>query len=113
MCGIAGLFHFQGPSEAILELLQRFNGAQSHRGPDQADTFTAAELRAGLAATRLAVVGVGDGAQPLSSRSGATAARVRRVLFRSILLSSHTNRHANHNHTSRLLAYRPEMSNAC
>lgn len=73
MCGIAGVFNFRGPRDAIPALIASFNGAQRHRGPDQAGAWTAAEFGAGLAATRLAVVGIDDGSQPLVSHSGETA----------------------------------------
>jgi asparagine synthase (glutamine-hydrolysing) len=51
MCGIAG---FSGDFEPAL--LERMNGAQAHRGPDDADVLFLPEARVGLAHRRLSII---------------------------------------------------------
>jgi asparagine synthase (glutamine-hydrolysing) len=51
MCGIAG---FSGDFEP--GLLERMNGAQAHRGPDDADVLFLPEARVGLAHRRLSII---------------------------------------------------------
>ena len=51
MCGIAG---FSGDFEPVL--LERMNGAQAHRGPDDAGVLFLPEARVGLAHRRLSII---------------------------------------------------------
>jgi asparagine synthase (glutamine-hydrolysing) len=51
MCGIAG---FSGRFEPVL--LERMNGAQAHRGPDDADVLFLPEAGVGLAHRRLSII---------------------------------------------------------
>jgi asparagine synthase (glutamine-hydrolysing) len=67
MCGIAGLMTRDGapPSQAILD---RLAAALAHRGPDGAATRITGDC--GLVHTRLAIVDLAGGAQPLVARDG-------------------------------------------
>ena len=61
MCGIAG---FSGDFEAAL--LERMNGAQSHRGPDDSDVLFLPEVRVGFAHRRLSIIDLSPrGRQPM------------------------------------------------
>lgn len=51
--------------------LQRALDALRHRGPDGDGIWVSPSLRAGLAHTRLAIIGIADGAQPMSNETGA------------------------------------------
>ena len=66
MCGIAG---FAGKFPA--ELLERMNGVQAHRGPDDAGLFHDPVAAIGLAHRRLSILDVSSaGHQPMSDPSG-------------------------------------------
>ncbi|HEX9818554.1 MAG TPA: asparagine synthase (glutamine-hydrolyzing) [Methylomirabilota bacterium] len=67
MCGIAGVFDFDGrPVDA--PLLRRMIGRAHHRGPD--DTGVHADGPVGLAHARLSIVDVAGGRQPMAGRDG-------------------------------------------
>jgi asparagine synthase (glutamine-hydrolysing) len=68
MCGIAGVMMRDGraPDPAVME---RLTAAMAHRGPDGSGSFTSAP--AGLAHTRLAIVDLKTGGQPLYENRGA------------------------------------------
>ena len=65
MCGIAGGYQLDIPEAEIPALLGRMNAAMVHRGPDDEGSWTAPEIRAGLAVRRLSIVDLVTGAQPL------------------------------------------------
>ena len=69
MCGIAGIVAIapgaRGPSR---EELARMAHALAHRGPDETGFFVTS--RAGLAHTRLSIIDVATGQQPLSNEMG-------------------------------------------
>lgn len=69
MCGIAGVMSVDG-SPIDESICERLEGALRHRGPDGAGRFN----RDGVALvhTRLAIVGLESGAQPLFGERGAT-----------------------------------------
>src|ERR1700678_81895 len=68
MCGIAGVMMRDGraPDPAIVE---RLTAAMAHRGPDGSGGFTSPPV--GLAHTRLAIVDLKTGGQPLYESRGA------------------------------------------
>jgi asparagine synthase (glutamine-hydrolysing) len=68
MCGIAGLMMRDG-SRPDTALLNRLAAALAHRGPDGNGRFISAPI--GLAHTRLAIVDLVTGAQPLYANQGA------------------------------------------
>ena len=66
MCGIAGIFNpITPPDEA---LLQKLCGTMRQRGPDASGTYMDGPL--GLAHTRLSVIDLDGGCQPMSSNDG-------------------------------------------
>lgn len=68
MCGIAGLYtapNYTGPMD---ELLLAMAGELAHRGPDGVGLYL--DERVGLVNTRLAIVDIGGGDQPLPSEDG-------------------------------------------
>ena len=67
MCGIAGVFDFQGrPVDA--SLLRRMIGRVGYRGPDDSGVHTGGP--AGIANVRLSIIDVAGGQQPMASRDG-------------------------------------------
>jgi asparagine synthase (glutamine-hydrolysing) len=65
MCGIAGYQGGNFASEHGEDYLQRMVAALRHRGPDAEGTFIRGDT--GLAHTRLSIVGLADGAQPMTT----------------------------------------------
>ena len=67
MCGIAGIFHRRG-GRPEPEVLDRMTDRLIHRGPDARGTYI--HNGAGLGHRRLSIIGVSDGAQPMSNEDG-------------------------------------------
>jgi asparagine synthase (glutamine-hydrolysing) len=66
MCGIAGIVDLAGAGPAPdREALGRQLGAMHHRGPDEVGTYR--DRRVGLAHTRLSIIDLKSGQQPLSN----------------------------------------------
>ena len=71
MCGIAGWFSVEPPSQDAELALRRMGASLSHRGPDgQGHCLTG---NAGLAHTRLSIIDLESGAQPMHSADGAVS----------------------------------------
>jgi asparagine synthase (glutamine-hydrolysing) len=68
MCGIAGFFHPALSSEAFPGTLLSMLGAIAHRGPD--GTGYVVDDRCGIGTTRLSIIDIETGTQPLSDESG-------------------------------------------
>lgn len=69
MCGIAGIVNRNGGLKpASLELLQSMAAEIRHRGPDEFGAFR--DNYAGLVSTRLSIVDIATGQQPLSNETG-------------------------------------------
>ena len=68
MCGIAGIYNFARPEPVDSAALQRMNGRLTHRGPDDAGMFCQGKI--GIAMSRLAIVDVPSGHQPMASDDG-------------------------------------------
>ena len=68
MCGIAGIFDFQGRREISRAALVRMNDSQAHRGPDGDGVFLAPGV--GLGHRRLSIIDVATGQQPLFNEDG-------------------------------------------
>ena len=66
MCGIAGCFNLKTPPDEAL--LQRLCGTMRQRGPDASGVYLDGPL--GLAHTRLSVIDLDGGCQPMSSDDG-------------------------------------------
>jgi asparagine synthase (glutamine-hydrolysing) len=67
MCGITGIFEFQG-CQVDRELLGRMTNAIRHRGPDGAGCFLAPGI--GLGHRRLSIIDLEGGTQPISNEDG-------------------------------------------
>ena len=67
MCGIAGIFHRRGerPNPRLLDAM---TDSLVHRGPDARGTFRHEGV--GLGHRRLSIIGIDDGAQPMSNEDG-------------------------------------------
>ena len=72
MCGIAGFFDgnadFTANREKYENILQKMQQSILHRGPDEQGIYLG--KRAGLAHTRLSIIDLKDGSQPMSRRRG-------------------------------------------
>ncbi|WP_156252170.1 asparagine synthase (glutamine-hydrolyzing) [Pseudactinotalea terrae] len=66
MCGICGVLSFDGPPDR--ELVLRMMGRLHHRGPDGSGYYR--DHRVALGHTRLSIIDVGGGAQPMSNAQG-------------------------------------------
>jgi asparagine synthase (glutamine-hydrolysing) len=67
MCGIAGILDNRLPDEQFKPLLDRMGEAQRHRGPDENGSIFDADVRAGLHCSRLSIVDLVTGSQPISN----------------------------------------------
>jgi asparagine synthase (glutamine-hydrolysing) len=63
MCGITGICHISRPGPVSLNLLERMTGALGHRGPDGTGVYL--DDWAGLGHTRLSIIDLSGGAQPI------------------------------------------------
>lgn len=66
MCGIAGILSFDGPPD--LDVVMRMVSRVGHRGPDGSGLFR--DERIALGHSRLAVIDLAGGAQPMSNADG-------------------------------------------
>lgn len=69
MCGIAGVFHYGTPEPVADGLVEAMARALAHRGPDSEGCFH--DNGIALGHRRLAIVGLNDGVQPMTSADGA------------------------------------------
>ena len=58
MCGLAGIAGNADGKFVERSMLHRMIDVQRHRGPDECDVFIAEEMQAGIALTRLSIVGL-------------------------------------------------------
>ena len=68
MCGFVGIFDPRGGAPIDEALLARMNRTQRHRGPDGDGMHVAAGI--GLAHTRLAIIDLATGTQPMFNEDG-------------------------------------------
>ncbi|MCU0696077.1 MAG: asparagine synthase (glutamine-hydrolyzing) [Myxococcaceae bacterium] len=68
MCGIAGIVDLEASSPPPREALEVMAGALEHRGPDEFGLYL--DRHAGLAHTRLSIIDLSTGQQPLSNEDG-------------------------------------------
>lgn len=67
MCGICGIYNFDGkPVNAVL--LDGMNNTMTHRGPDGSGTFIRSNI--GLGHRRLSIIDLESGSQPMSNEDG-------------------------------------------
>ncbi len=79
MCGIAALL--ARPTPVDRDTLQRGLVALQHRGPDGAGTWVAPDARVALGHTRLAIIDLEGGAQPIANEDGTVVATVNGELY--------------------------------
>src|SRR5262245_25562636 len=68
MCGIAGFHAASSPPEEVKLTLERMVASLDHRGPDEHGTFI--DGRTGLGHTRLSIIDLSSGQQPMLSADG-------------------------------------------
>lgn len=68
MCGIAGLFIKKGDERVAEDILNRMLSALRHRGPDESGMFISPRL--GMGNTRLSIIGIDGGTQPIGNEDG-------------------------------------------
>lgn len=69
MCGICGFINFnKGVSDSDAGIIQRMNARLIHRGPDAQDTLLFDNVALGF--TRLSIIGVENGMQPIGNEDG-------------------------------------------
>ncbi len=71
MCGVVGIFDFLRQSRVNRDVLEHMIGRLTHRGPD--GIRTAGDERAGLACSRLSIIDLENGWQPMSAGSHVVA----------------------------------------
>ncbi|MGI9302866.1 MAG: asparagine synthase (glutamine-hydrolyzing) [Gammaproteobacteria bacterium] len=71
MCGIAGIFHYNGRNGVSDEALTRMRDAIFHRGPDGGRNWVSGNRRVGLAHRRLSIIDLSEAAsQPMRNEDG-------------------------------------------
>ena len=68
MCGIAGIFEYEGRSCVETKMLERMLSVLYHRGPDDVGMFS--EERIGIGMRRLSIIDINGGKQPISNEDG-------------------------------------------
>lgn len=68
MCGIVGIFYFDGEAPGDQALLERMVQTLTHRGPDDRGTFLDQQIHLGM--TRLSIIDVAGGHQPMFNEDG-------------------------------------------
>lgn len=66
MCGICGVFNFDG-RPANRELLEKMTSVMRHRGPDGAGDYLSGQV--GLGHRRLSIIDLGGGSQPIANET--------------------------------------------
>src|SRR5260370_21699603 len=70
MCGICGIVLEGGSADELGEIVSRMAATLGHRGPDATDKCVGEGWAAGH--TRLAIIALADGSQPMSDERGFT-----------------------------------------
>jgi len=63
MCGLAGIFHINGPGSISLDTLHHMTAALQHRGDDESGIYV--DDRIGLGHSRLSIIDLTSGTQPI------------------------------------------------
>jgi asparagine synthase (glutamine-hydrolysing) len=69
MCGICGFYNISNPHHAPA-VLSSMTASLAHRGPDGMGTWLSPEMNVGLGHTRLAIIDLAGGRQPMQSVDG-------------------------------------------
>lgn len=71
MCGVAGIFRYNGQGAVSRKVLGDMRDSMVHRGPDGGDVWLSADGRVGLAHRRLSIIDLSDSAkQPMCNEDG-------------------------------------------
>lgn len=71
MCGIAGMFNYEGGVPINKDVLVKMRDAMTHRGPDGAGLWSSKDKMIALAHRRLSVIDISDKAnQPMANENG-------------------------------------------
>ena len=76
MCGICGYWRPGDPLPDAPAIIDDMCAAIVHRGPDGQGSYVDPSVGLAMGHTRLAIIGLEDGQQPLVSRDGMTALTV-------------------------------------
>jgi asparagine synthase (glutamine-hydrolysing) len=68
MCGIAGKLYLEGQQPVDPGLIDRMMASIAHRGPDGQGKYLSGPV--GLAHTRLAIIDLSTGEQPMTNENG-------------------------------------------
>ena len=68
MCGIAGIAHLTGPAPIDPGVLREMIAAMRYRGPDESGVYV--DDHVGLAQTRLSIIDLAGGVQPIGNEDG-------------------------------------------
>src|SRR6266702_2677752 len=68
MCGICGVFNLQSGGPVSRDLIAQMTDLISHRGPDESGTYLDGPV--GLGSTRLSIIDLSNGHQPMSNETG-------------------------------------------
>lgn len=68
MCGIAGYFNLNNPTEPDEKLIRRMVGSIRHRGPDEFGAYV--DQQCGLGQARLSIIDLACGSQPMANEDG-------------------------------------------
>jgi asparagine synthase (glutamine-hydrolysing) len=97
MCGICGIVSPPGGRAPELGLLRRMMGRLSHRGPDGSGLYR--DSRAALGHTRLAIIDVAGGAQPISNEDGSLWITYNGEIFNYVEIGEELSRLGHHMRT--------------
>lgn len=70
MCGIAGIFEYNGTGEVDPDVLVAMRDTMVHRGPDGEGYYVSTDRQLGLAHRRLSIVDLAGGHQPMAGTGG-------------------------------------------
>jgi asparagine synthase (glutamine-hydrolysing) len=79
MCGVAAIFARRG--EVCRDALVRARDALRHRGPDEEGVWVSVDRQVGLAHTRLSIIDLTSGQQPIGNEDGSIQAIVNGELY--------------------------------
>ncbi len=86
MCGICGILNLENGPPPERDLLTRMMGRLRHRGPDSSGIYR--DRRAALGHTRLEIIDLETGAQPLANEDGSIWIAFNGEIFNYVELSA-------------------------
>ena len=86
MCGITGILNFGGLADNTKDIIDRMAQTMNHRGPDARGVWTKGPV--GLAHTRLSIIDIEGGKQPMLTADGKSAVTFNGEIFNHVELRS-------------------------